>query len=221
MLYCDKCKVKIQGRPDFCPLCQGSLSGTPDSGDSYPAVKTKPSKLNFAIKIAALSSIAAILICFAINFSTTGHVAGWWLYPLAGTISVWIAFTIAIHLHRNIEKTIVITAFICSAISFLWDLFTGYKGWSLDFVLPIAACVAMLSMAVVAQVLKLRIQQYIFYLVIDIIIGIISLVLLICGVIQVVIPSAICVATSAISLTALLIFNGKSLKSEIERRLHL
>lgn len=45
MLYCKKCGVKVKGRPDFCPLCQGSLSGIPDSGEIFPEIKVKPEQM--------------------------------------------------------------------------------------------------------------------------------------------------------------------------------
>lgn len=221
MLFCEKCGIKVNGRPDFCPLCQATLSGSPDGGDSFPAIKVKTSGFLLAIRIMALVSLAAVFICAAINYSEFGSFRGWWLYVAAGAASLWLPFGVAYRLHGNVTKSIIFTALTSCAVTFFWDLFTGYRGWSLDIVLPSVCCAAMLAMTIVARILKLRIEQYIYYLIIDIVFGIIPLILLLCGVIRFVYPSVACVAASAISLAALLIFEGKALRAEIIRRTHL
>lgn len=221
MLYCKKCGVKVKGRPDFCPLCQGSLSGIPDSGEIFPEIKVKPEPFALVLRIVAFLSVAAIFICAAVNYSQTDTLVGWWLYAAGGIVSFWLPFGLAMRLRGNVTKSIIYTAVICCIIAFFWDLFTGYHGWSLDIVLPATCCVAMLVMAIIARVLSLHIEQYIYYLIINIIFGIVPLILLFCGVIRFVYPSVACVAASAISLTALLIFEGKALRAEIIRRTHL
>lgn len=221
MLYCKKCGVSIKGRPDFCPLCQGNLSGTPDGCDTFPEIKAKAGRFSLAIRIAAFFSVAAVLICAAVNYSQSGTLIGWWLYVVGGTVSLWLPFGVAMRLRGNVTKSIVFTAALGCVIAFFWDLSTGYRGWSLDIVLPVTCCAAMLVMAIIARILSLHIEQYIYYLIINIIFGIVPLILLFCGVIRFVYPSVACVAASAISLTALLIFEGKALKAEIIRRTHL
>ena len=221
MLYCEKCKINIRGHADFCPLCQGSLSGIPDGGDAYPPVKKAAGGFNLFIRTAIFLSAAAVFICAAINYSQAESFAGWWLYVAAGAVSFWLPFAIAMRLRGNVTKSIVFTAFFCCVLAFFWDLCTGYRGWSLDMVLPITCCGAMLAMAVIARILSLHIEQYIYYLIIDIIFGIVPLILLLCGVVKIVLPSVLCVAASAISLTALLVFQSKALRAEIIRRTHL
>ena len=76
-------------------------------------------------------------------------------------------------------------------------------------------------MAVIARVMRLKIQDYILYLMLDAIFGFIPFVLLLCGSLRVVYPSAACVAISIISLAALCLYEGKAMKNEILRRLHL
>ena len=78
-----------------------------------------------------------------------------------------------------------------------------------------------IAMAVIARVMRLKIQDYILYLMLDAIFGFIPFVLLLCGSLRVVYPSAACVAISIISLAALCLYEGKAMKNEILRRLHL
>lgn len=79
----------------------------------------------------------------------------------------------------------------------------------------------MLAMVIAARVRHLQIEDYIAYMLIDILFGVVSLILLLTGVVGSVIPSVICIALSAVFLSALLIFHGNSLMSEISRRMHM
>ena len=87
--------------------------------------------------------------------------------------------------------------------------------------MPIVCCFAMLEMAIVANIQRLNIEDYIGYLIIDIIFGIVPLILLVFKVVNIVYPSIVCVLASIVSLTALILFEGKALKAEIVRRIHL
>jgi len=221
MLYCEKCRVSVKGRADYCPLCQGSLTGAPDGSDAFPTVSSKTDGFALAVRIAAFLTVAGVFICAATNYMMYESIAGWWLYVLGGAVSFWIPFAVAVKLRGNAIKSIIFTSIFCCIIAFFWDLCTGYIGWSLDIVLPSMCCIAMIVMAITARAQKLRIEMYIYYLIIDIVFGIVPLILLFCGAIRFVYPSVACVAASAISLVALLIFEGKALKAELIRRTHL
>lgn len=54
---------------------------------------------------------------------------------------------------------------LISAAGLLWDVFTGWHGWAVDFVLPLASLVILAAMTVVARVCRLEENEYLFYLV--------------------------------------------------------
>ena len=49
--------------------------------------------------------------------------------------------------------------------SVLWDIFTGWQGWSVDYVVPLAILVNMLSMIIISAAGKMEVSEYLFYLV--------------------------------------------------------
>ena len=55
----------------------------------------------------------------------------------------------------------------------------------------------------------------------NILLGLIPLVLLLCGLLRTVYPAVICAAVSVIFLAVLILFEGPALKGELLRRLHL
>ena len=98
---------------------------------------------------------------------------------------------------------------------------TGAHGWAITFVIPIILTLAMVVMYVVSKVLHLQVGDYMIYLLIDALFGLIPLVLLLTGQVFTDIPSLICILTSIISVVGLVIFEGNNMVSELKRRLHL
>ena len=221
MLYCKNCKVHLSGKYVRCPLCKGDLAGETDQADTIfppdpPRVETNHALLTWL----ALDSVAAAAVCIAVNLIFPS--GGWWfMFVVFGIVSFWISLALVLKKRTNIPKTVLWQVGLLSVLAFIWDRFTGSRGWSLNYVLPILCTSAMVAMSVIARVKKLNIQNYILYLVIDCVFGILSFTLLAVGIVTEVIPSAICFASTIIFLAALLIFQGKALLAEIQRRFHL
>jgi hypothetical protein len=103
----------------------------------------------------------------------------------------------------------------------LWDWSIGWLGWSIDFVIPGICVVAMVVMAIAAKILKIGVRDLLVYLFIDIIFGFIPIIFILTGVLNVGFPSVICVATSAISLSALILFYGDNMREELKKKMHI
>ena len=202
-----------------CPLCQGDLTGDPVRENPFPWLSYSK-RFGFFLRMVAFAGAIAAAVCIAVNLSFPS--GGWWsMFVIAGLGSLWIALWFIIKKRTNIPKTILWQVAVISLLALVWDKFTGWHGWSIDYVVPILCGCTMCAMALIARILHLRIQDYIIYLILDSILGIIPLILILCGAVQIVYPSAICVAISIISLAALFIFEGTALHNEIVRRLHL
>lgn len=221
MQHCDRCHVDVGGAPQRCPLCQGALQGSPDpAGNVFPTPARLAPVNRGLLGWFALGSVGAAAICVAINLSMSTAV--WWsLFVVAGLASLWATLLIAYKKRRNLPKNILWLVCAISLLAFLWDRFNGWRGWSVDYVIPILATCALVAMAMVARIWRLHIQDYMLYLLMDSAFGILSLVFILTNIVRVAIPSAICFAASAISMAALLIFEGRALWAEVQRRLHL
>ena len=79
----------------------------------------------------------------------------------------------------------------------------------------------MVSMSAIAKVMRLHFEDYLIYLLLFALFGIIPLVFFFMGLLRVAYPTLICVAVSIIALTALLVFEGRNIHLELKRRLHL
>ena len=50
MQYCPKCKVHIRGNKRCCPLCEGSLTGSP-SDPAFPALEQRRFSFSLIFKV--------------------------------------------------------------------------------------------------------------------------------------------------------------------------
>lgn len=220
MGYCEKCKIKVIGKLEQCPLCGGCPSGEIcDETEIFPDAAPEKRKHSLLIKILVLCSVIAAAVCFAVNASIAGQ--NWWLnYVLAGLASFWALVFVALKKCVNPAKAVLYFSVTASVLIFLWDIATGFHRWSLDFVLPVLLVCAICATVMFARYLCLKPQDYLFYLVLNILLGMIPMVLFLFGVPRVICPSAVCAAVSIIALGVLVIFRGDILEEELDRRLH-
>lgn len=220
MNTCKNCKVSLPGNYKRCPLCKGELTGTgSEEGNVFPVVhpeKADPKLLCFL----AFCTVAGAAVCVAVNLIFPAD--GWWsLFVIGGVCSFWISFLLILKKRKNIPKTLLWQVGILSLLAWVWDHFTGNRGWALNYVFPILCTGAMVAMFVVAKARRLNIQSYIMYLILDCVIGILPFILLVTGKVHVIIPSAVCFASTIIFLAELFLFEGKAFCAEIQRRFHL
>ncbi len=221
MRACDKCRVTLEGDGEYCPLCQGETRGEPGEGrELFPEIPTVSKRYSLLFRWLMFGSAAAGVISVVINVLVPTSV--WWAsFVLLGIGSMWLTLAIVIHKRANILKTVLYQVVAVSLLAVCWDAATHWRGWSLEYVMPIVCTAAMIAMGVVARVQNLRLEDYVIYIVIDAVFGVVPAVCLFAGAVSVRIPSVFCVAGSVLSLSALFIFAGERIKTELRRRLHL
>lgn len=219
MKYCDRCKVNVRGSEAVCPLCENSLAGT-SCEEIYPEVPTVYKQFNAYFKLLIFLTIAGCVGCVGVNILLPQ--SGYWsVLVLLGAVSFWITLAIAVRNKDNIAKDITIWVIIISLLSVIWDWSTGWHGWSLNFSFPIAWSMAMVSLTIIAKVMKLRGEDYIIYLVVDALFGLAPIIFYAAGLIDVMIPSILCMALSVLSVSTLILFERKNIMDEIKKNFHL
>ena len=164
---------------------------------------------------------ALALVCAAVDLLLP-PATFWSGYVAAGIGTGWLLIAIALRRRRNIPKTILQLTLLCGALCCGWDAATGWRGWSVTYVTPILCTGAMLALLLLPPLLRLRFQDYVFYLAADILFSALPFAFAAMGLLEGPrLPSLICVCTGAVSLAALLVFRGKELLGEFSRRAHL
>ena len=219
MYECKQCHIQIKGSLKSCPLCQSELTGSPEKSP-FPIIKAEYPLSQKMLRICLFITLVAIAICVGINLSRPQD--GWWvLFVLAGSGCFWFSVLVALKKWHNIPKNILWQVIILSTLAVFWDWKTGYKSWSLEYVLPFLCIGAIISTCVLAYFLKLHTSEYILYLILDAILGLIPLIFLLKHKVSIFYPSAISVSISIIVFGGLFIFRRDLFFSEIQRRTHL
>ncbi|HAE91560.1 hypothetical protein SAMN02745784_00623 [Tissierella praeacuta DSM 18095] len=222
MKYCAHCNVHIRENREKCILCGNSLTdihNTAKDKEIFPKIPPFYES-HLAIKIMIFISIAAVVISFAINIIFPSNV-NWPLLLVFGLLSMWLGLISILQRRYHIPKKIVRQVAIISLLSVFWDWKTGWKGWSLDYIIPITSATAMIVMYVIAKIMKLSVRDYITYALIDSLFGIVPIIFVLLGWINTIYPAIICVSISIISLSAVFIFHGNDIKIEMDKRMHI
>jgi hypothetical protein len=172
------------------------------------------------LRLLAVGSVIAAVVCVILNVLLPSRV--WWcLFVLAGLGSGWVSAGLALKKRRKPLKAILWQLVVVTVLLLAWDKATGFWGWSMNFVLPILYTASLAVMLVLTLALRLKPQDYLISLSLNLLIGLLPLVPLLKGWLWVVYPSVVCVGASVVVLAATLIFYGRAMRAELARRMHL
>lgn len=220
MLYCKSCHVNVAGNRRYCPLCGGGLVGDGEEQTAYPLLPQDQSRSKRLIQIISGAALTAAIVCIAINLLVPTKI--WWsLFAVLGLGCGWLWAVVGIVKKAKLLNNIVWQLVLISAVAFLWDGLTGWRGWSMDYVFPCVCTGAMLAVIILSRVRHMPDWDYVISLILCAVMGIIPLIFLFTGVLGVIIPSVICAAASLIVILLQMIFNWKAMYREIHKKLHL
>ncbi len=219
MKYCPRCKVTVRGIPNYCPLCQGKINGT-NSSPFFPVVPTIYEKYKMFFQIAALSGIGIGIIAVTVNLilPQTGN---WSLLVLLGIGSLWLSVGLSARNLHHVTLVIVNQSILGSLLFVLWDFVVGWKGWSIDYAVPILLMVSLLTMQILIKVRGIKAEDYMVCTSFHAFVGLVPLALFLTGSLNQVIPTLICIALSAILLAGMLIFKWRVLLEEYHKRFRI
>lgn len=227
MKFCEKCGVHVTDDSIHCPLCQRILSDNSENEESretgnavFPIIPTFYSKYGLFIKLIILTSITGCVISVIIDLLIPSRIH-WSIFVIVGVLCVWLSLGIAYRKMHNIPKVILHQVLAAAAVVLIWDLAAGWHNWSVDYVIPFLFVAANISLITAAVLLKLDISDFIFYCFINMLFGIVPIIFICTGILNVLYPSLISVGLNIIALSGLFLFQGRRIRGEILSRFHL
>lgn len=221
MRHCSNCKVDILGDWDTCPLCRNPVrtQGIDVQESPFPDIPLRFHKY-LAVKILTSLSVITVVLSF-ITYQIWPIQTNWPLLVLFGLISMWLIVGLIIQKKRNIAKSIVYQIALLSLLSVLWDCYIGWSGWSVNYAIPIICSSALAAMFVSVRIVKLVVGDYVLYLLIAALLALIPLLFILFGWISHPIPSFVSLCLSVVMLVAVLIFRGREIAAELQKRMHI
>ncbi len=219
MQYCPKCRINIQGRKACCPLCHGKVKeeGEGEEVAVFPVLKTSGvSWMSFARVVTFLMiacEIVFVMIAFFTHFTYS-----WMMFAMLGALLVWADILVTRYVHSNLLKLISVESIFACLIVVLVDFITGFRGWSVCWVIPIALPVLSLITFLIAKIQRFRLTEYVMYLLLDFICAMLLLPFLIKGSFAFELLMEIAVTGYLILAAAVVIFGFKSFRAATSRR---
>lgn len=164
-------------------------------------------------------SIAAVVIAIITNIIFTPKLY-WSAFVAGGALSMWTALAIGFFKRYNLLKNGIWQLIILSSACILWDRFTGWHGWSLDYALPAICLTILISLQIIVWVQKIPVQEYMIYYILAGLFGLLPCLFTALGLVQVIYPSMICSGLSFLFLIGMLIFKGGDMMVELRKKLH-
>ena len=218
MKQCRHCQVDVAGEREACPLCQSGLEGT-GTKEIFPEIPTIYRQFYSLFRILLFISVSAAIVAVAVNLLLE-ETGAWSLFVVGGVGCLWLSLSFAIRKRKNIPKGMLYQVVLISIICIGWDLSNGWHRWSVDYVMPILCLSAMMALAVLSKVLDWRFENIMIYFLIDAIFGVVPIIFYFTKILTVPYPSVICTVGSLISMIAIVIFKGDSIRAELKRRMN-
>ncbi len=143
------------------------------------------------------------------------------LITLLGVISTWTTVGSVVTGRKHVSKIVASQVAILSILMLVWDWSLGWQGWSLNLAIPIILLASQASLYILAQALHLESSDYMIYLLLCALLGLVPLIFLIFSWTTIRLPSVICVGVSFLMIAGAFIFQGDLIKHELSKRLHI
>ncbi|MEE0799955.1 MAG: DUF6320 domain-containing protein [Gemmiger sp.] len=225
MKSCPHCHVRVGGSTNYCPLCQSPLVPLPgpETPDRYPAVESGHRRASLLYQIFAFVLLAGAAVCIAVDFLLTeGSHLHWSLLVLAFAAAALLLLRALLRRGRNAPRLIFQILVGASLLAVFCDAFLGTVDVSIDYVVPILCCVALVLNFIFSFVNRLFTENALVYLLLNMVIGIVPYIALALH------RSArppltwwLCMVISVVTFLGLVIFKGRTLWAEFQKRLHL
>ena len=164
--------------------------------------------------------LAVAVICGMFNYLMLGTL-NWFWFAAAGCFCAWLVVHVAYLKRRNILKNEMWQLLIITVLCVLWDHFTGWHGWSIDFVFPFGALAVLGSISVIAKINHLEREEYLYYLIQSAVVGCIPAIFTAIGLITYTWPSVLSTGISFLTLAGLFIFQKKDTLREFRKKLRI
>ena len=225
MRYCKNCKIQIIDNSEHCPFCR-CVTDSHDSREAvstgvggYPDAVTLVRKFRFFGNLILFLSIVAGVICVLFDMHFESEFA-WSLIVLLGLIYGNAILQFAIIGRSSYRGKAIILTLMGILIGYGIDEITGFRGWSLNYVLPGGILFLDLGIIVLMIVNRRNWQSYMMTQILTIVLSLCMLILYFIGFISHPLVMQLSILVSILLFVGTLILGDTRARSELKRRFH-
>ena len=145
-IRCQKCGLTFSGERVYCPLCKKRIidEGTTDSSikedfDVFPVTQKKQADFIF-MKIVTFAALAAVIVAGMVDRMMVLSDRTWqpiFFLVVIGVAGGYALLIVGQRKWKNIRKMVMYEVIIGMILCIAYDWYTGWKGWSVQIVLPL------------------------------------------------------------------------------------
>lgn len=217
---CRNCRVEILDVTERCPLCHSILEESGELENMYPDVRLRTRWLMWVSRVYLFCAIVLECILFGINLHT-GHRIWWSAITGLALLYVYLVLRYAILGKSGYKTKIFILVLIGILSAVAADFATGYRGWSVNYVLP--AGIVLVDVIIVGCMIcnRRNWQSYMMWQLLMILCSLIPAAFSLAGLEQRRYMAFLPLAVSCALFLGTLIIGDRRARVELKRRFHI
>ncbi|MEG1459143.1 MAG: DUF6320 domain-containing protein [Acetivibrio sp.] len=227
MKKCNRCNVLVKGSLTLCPLCGEILLKDPEESSDvmkpmYPKIALNPNTFHFVKRMVSFLALITAISLFIINYATYEFAPILWsLISVAAIGYGMITINYSILNNSNLAAKLLVQTIGASILCVIIDVVMGYKGWSVNFIIPSFLLFSDLAMIILMIVNPMKRRSYFMYQIAITIFAVLSFALCFTPLITRKEFALIAGLVCFITLLGSIFFGDKGFQNELIRRFHI
>lgn len=218
MKQCKKCNISLDVRTNNCPLCNSEIDGVKSFKSSYPFISDIINKHLYRKMILLLAFLTSSIV-LVLNYFLTPTIK-WSFFVIIQIFMSYYIFYNILNGRKRVIKTLLALNIIVSFLSVFWDFYTGFHGWSTNYVLPSLCITYGAFMLVLRFIDYFAFRESSNYIYLNICLGFVPMILVYLEYAKLNVLIHLSGVFCILNLLILVIFDGSDLKEDILKKMH-
>lgn len=220
MSKCKNCGIEILDETERCPLCNSVLEQTIEVENMYPDVRMVVRRMTLIGRIYLFCAILLEAVLIAVNVLTESQT--WWSAITGLSLFyVYMLIRFAILGKSGYKSKILILSLIALLMLIAFDFVTGYRGWSVNYVLPSGIVLIDAGIMALMVVNRRNWQSYLMWQILMILCSLVPMVLYLTGIEKVPYFAFFPLVLSVFLFLGTVIIGDRRARLELKRRFHI
>lgn len=220
MSICKKCNLEILDETERCPLCDSVLEQTVEVENMYPNVRVMARKMMLISRVYLVCAMILEVLLVYINVVTDSEI--WWS-AISGLSFVYVYMLIrfAILGKSGYQSKVTLLSLIAVLMLVAVDFLYGYRGWSINYALPVVILLVDLSILFLMFFNRRNWQSYMMWQLFMILCSVVSLVFSLIGIATRPFMGELAFTASVLLFVGTVIIGDRRARTELKRRFHV
>lgn len=221
MSKCKVCKVDILDHTDKCPFCKCVLDKSAlEQTAMYPDLKDVTRKYRFLENLVLFLSLLVAVVTVGINYALQSEIMWSFIVVLALFYANVVLRLAIVGKSGYLFKTICLTI-TGVAVLFGIDYLTGYRAWSMNFVMPAGILFMDAGILILMMVNHRNWQSYLMVQILTILLSLIPIIFYMVDIVTSPVLAFIALGVSVFLFLGTVILGDRRAKTELQRRFHI